>query len=339
MLAASGTVGLMSLNHSNHAVATHRSIRLGVLDSGVGGLSVLPHLLKAADNKQLAPITSIDYVADTAWMPYGDKPVELLAKRVKSHINWLAETKQVDAVVLACNTATTVALLHQVIDGVMDIARFEYELATAHSVPVVSPLFAVSQHLGDSVAKPPSSVVVLATETLLSSGLYQAALSHHISGSPEDQPISVIPLSGRSLAAAVEIGDVTKDAQEVKIIASDLNKLLENTPGDVAVILGCTHYPHVWPLLNAHLTHAVQAIDPAVAVLSALSRVLQSSISQSAKELILEKNFSKLTAPNIAFWVTGDNVAAFQQRASQVMPSLSTCSSYSYLDEQSMVAI
>lgn len=329
----------MSLNHSNHAVATHRSIRLGVLDSGVGGLSVLPHLLKAADNKQLPPIASIDYVADTAWMPYGDKPVEVLAKRVKTHINWLAETKQVDAVVLACNTATTVALLHKAIDGAMDIARFEHELATAHSVPVVSPLFAVSQYLGDSITKPPSSVIVLATETLLSSGLYQSALSHHISGSPDEQPVNVIPLSGRRLAAAVELGDVTEDSHEVKTIASDLNKLLENTLGDVAVILGCTHYPHVWPLLNAHLAHTVQAIDPAVAVPSALSRVLQSSISQSAKGMTLEENVSTPITTNIAFWVTGDNVAAFQQRASQVMPSLSTCSSYSFLDEQSMVAI
>jgi glutamate racemase len=329
----------MSLNHSNHSDAAQRSIRLGVLDSGVGGLSVLPHLLKAANNKQLTPIASIDYVADTAWMPYGDKPVELLAKRVKNHINWLADTKQVDAVVLACNTATTVALLHQAIDGAMDIARFEHELATAHSVPVVSPLFAVSQYLGDSITKPPSSVIVLATETLLSSGLYQSALSHHISGSPDEQPVNVIPLSGRRLAAAVELGEVTEDSQEVKTIAGDLNALLENMIGDIAVILGCTHYPHVWPLLSAHLDRSVLAIDPAVAVPSALRDVLQPSNSQPVKELILEENSSTLTAPNIAFWVTGNNVAAFQQRASQVMPSLSTCCSYSFLDEQPTVAI
>jgi glutamate racemase len=327
---------------THHPPAVNLPIRLGVLDSGVGGLSVLPHLLKASENKQLPPIASIDYVADTAWIPYGDKPVEVLAKRVKTHINWLAETKQVDAVVLACNTATTVALLHKAIDGAMDIAQYESELATAYSVPVVSPLFAVSQYLGESTStRPPSSVVVLATETLLSSGLYQAALSHHMPTPPQGASINVIPMSGRRLATAVELGDVTENSQEVTTIAGDLNALLDKTSGDdVAIILGCTHYPHVWPLLATHLSRSVLAIDPAKAVPTALNNVLNDlQRQQPSPQPLLEEKAAQSQPKEIAFWVTGDNVAAFQQRAVQVMPSLSGCGTYRFLDEHAFTAV
>jgi len=76
---------------------------IGVFDSGVGGLSIAKCITENLPNEQLI------YVADTAYAPYGDIPVELIEQRVNFVADWLIK-QEVKAIVLACNTATVNAI-------------------------------------------------------------------------------------------------------------------------------------------------------------------------------------------------------------------------------------
>lgn len=295
---------------------------LGVLDSGVGGLSVLPCLLNptgAATSVNRPPITAIHYLADTAWMPYGAKPVDSLGQRIAQHINWLVTAHHVDAVVLACNTATTVALLTTCtpthgpneLDANL-IPHLEAQFSEAFPVPVISPVLATAKGLhqrNDSLG----NVIVLATDTLLSTGIYKAVLAYYLQGNP-----TVIGVSGQHLAQAVEVGKVTNQHPLIRQIATELDAIatrpshLKN-PVAPSVILGCTHYPHVWPLIADHCQQSFHAINPATYIPNALTKAI--NLPSLSTPLNQEQ-------PAINFWVTGDNCQHFQQQATHLMPSL-----------------
>jgi glutamate racemase len=200
---------------------------LGVFDSGVGGLTVLNALVAAL------PFAHVQYLGDTAWMPYGTKPKKALKDRV-THI--FAHFAQLDGVVIACNTS---AGLFQ--DGYPRTAPW-----------VLDPATPTAQWLGAQTAL--TRVGILATPNTVASHIYPRKLAQW---APHCQ---VQQVASTRLASDVEQQRLN-DPQAREDLAHVLAPLLDW--GMEALVLGCTHYPLALPLLKNLLPEDVLTVDPA----------------------------------------------------------------------------
>ena len=185
--------------------------RIGVFDSGLGGISVL--------RKAITRIPSADFLffGDSAFAPYGSKPCAWVKKRSCEIIEAFIEA-QVDAVIIACNTATSVAI--------------NYARATYPSLP----LFGIEPALKPAVETLSGKrILVMATPVTLKLDRYHALSKKwaHLA--------QITPVACEGLADRIEQGNFE---------ASDFKALLQHLIGAYAgkidgVVLGCTHYPFI----------------------------------------------------------------------------------------------
>jgi glutamate racemase len=215
------------------------SALVGLFDSGLGGLTVLRRL------QERYPHSSCLYLGDTARVPYGQRSVEDIRAIAAEVVAWLRH-QQVGVLVMACNTSNALAL---------DVAVAEA------GVPVVG--------LIDSVAADLDSerVGVLATPATVASGAYRRAI-HACHPHAQVQEIgcpAFVPL--------IEAGDL--DSPDLAAQAQAyLAPLLE--AGADTVVLGCTHYPMLRPLLTGLLPPHVRLVDPAESAVRRLGPLLAS---------------------------------------------------------------
>ncbi len=209
--------------------------RIGVFDSGVGGLTVLAALRRRLPTAQLL------YVADSAHAPYGERSNDYVLARSRALTRFLlAEGAQ--AVVVACNTATALAI---------ETLRRDWP-----DVPFVGIEPAVKPALADS-----ASVAVLATPATLASARFGALLAAHGGArAPRLQPCP-------GLADAIEREGA--HAPRTRELVAELCTPLR---GCTRIVLGCTHYPLVADAIRAALG-AVELLDPADAVAEQTARV------------------------------------------------------------------
>lgn len=207
--------------------------RIGILDSGVGGLSVLREI------HALLPGADLHYVGDSARCPYGTKPPAEIAERVfeiAGHL--LAEGSEL--LVIACNSAT--------IHGVGPLREF-CPIPVVGMEPGVKPAAALTK----------SGVVgVLATEASIAGEKFHHLLSTHARG------MRVVTRPVPRFVELVERG--TLDGPEVDDAVSEaLSPLLE--AGADVVVLGCTHYPFLLSAIERQLPPGIAIVDtgPAVA--------------------------------------------------------------------------
>jgi glutamate racemase len=223
-----------------HHSQAHQPI--GVFDSGVGGLSVLREIREALPHEDLL------YVADSGHAPYGDKPMEVIEARSVAITEFLLE-QGAKAVVVACNTATGAA------------ARV---LRTRCSVPIV----AMEPAVKPAVARTRSGVVgVLATRRTLESHNFSLLMERVGSGAE----VMRQPCPG--LVERVEAGDLDSDYTSA-LLADYLQPLLER--GADTLVLGCTHYPHLIPLIARLAGPDVAVLDSGAAVARQVRRRLES---------------------------------------------------------------
>ncbi|MFY9973626.1 MAG: glutamate racemase [Chromatiaceae bacterium] len=223
-----------------HHSQAHQPI--GVFDSGVGGLSVLREIREALPHEDLL------YVADSGHAPYGDKPMEVIEARSVAITEFLLE-QGAKAVVVACNTATGAA------------ARV---LRTRYSVPIV----AMEPAVKPAVARTRSGVVgVLATRRTLESHNFSLLMERVGSGAE----VMRQPCPG--LVERVEAGDLDSDYTSA-LLADYLQPLLER--GADTLVLGCTHYPHLVPLIGQLAGPDVAVLDSGAAVARQVRRRLES---------------------------------------------------------------
>ncbi len=213
---------------------------IGVFDSGVGGLSVLRHI------HRLLPTESLLYVADAAWCPYGPRPVEEIQARSRQITQWLLG-QGAKAVVVACNTATAAAVA---------TLRGEFDLPIVGMEPAVKPA-AQATHNG--------VVGVLATAGTLASTRYAALLAQFAG------QLHVVSRPSPELVALVEAGELDSSRAR-QVVAHCLEPLL--AAGADTIILGCTHFPPLRPLVEAIAGPAVAVIDTGHAVARQLQRRL-----------------------------------------------------------------
>ena len=223
-----------------------RSKPVGVFDSGVGGISVLKHIRAAL------PAEDLLYCADSRHAPYGNKTPEAIRERAIYLTNFLI-AQGAKAIVVACNTATAAAI---------DILRERYSLPIIGMEPAVKPASAASK----------SGVIgVLATTGTLQSAQFAGLLEHY------GQNVTVVTQACVGLVECVERGELEAESTKA-LIGSYLTPLIEANAD--AIVLGCTHYPFVRPLIEQiineqHPQSAITLIDTGAAVARQLHRRLQ----------------------------------------------------------------
>jgi len=217
-----------------------RHPRIGIFDSGLGGLSVLryaPTRMKDA---------SYLYVADTAYAPYGDQPAEKVRER-SLNIALFLQQQKIDALLIACNTATALAV----------------ELIRAHSVvPVVAMEPAIKPAMAQSARR---CVAVLATEATLNSERYQRLKNQHARDG------QIVERACHHWVEALEQGRLNERELD-KLVANELLDLQKE--GADTYILACTHFPFLREHIARVLNNDEQIIDPGPAVIEQLLRVL-----------------------------------------------------------------
>ncbi|SHJ81178.1 glutamate racemase [Pseudozobellia thermophila] len=205
---------------------------VGIFDSGVGGTSVWREIHK------LLPYENTVYLADSKNAPYGEKSEhEILQLSIKNTEVLLR--KGCKLIVVACNTATTNAIGY---------LRQNYDVPFVGIEPAIKPAALQSR----------SKIVgVLATKGTLASSLFHSTSGNHARG------ITVIEREGTGLVPLIEQGKV--DSKEIKeLLEGYIRPMLEK--GIDYLVLGCTHYPYLIPLLKDMLPGTVQIIDSGEAV-------------------------------------------------------------------------
>ncbi|WP_347901997.1 glutamate racemase [Pseudomonas purpurea] len=218
-----------------------REAPIGVFDSGVGGLSVL------AEIQRLLPNETLLYVADCGNIPYGEKTPEFIRQRCSVMAGFFQQ-QGAKALVLACNTAT--------VAGVADLRRDYPNWPLVGMEPAVKPAAAATR----------SGVVgVLATTGTLQSAKFAALLDRFAT----DVRVITQPCPG--LVEMIEAGDLHSSALR-RLLAGYLEPLLAG--GCDTIILGCTHYPFLKPMLKQLIPADISLIDTGAAVARQLQRLL-----------------------------------------------------------------
>jgi glutamate racemase len=214
---------------------------VGVFDSGVGGLSVLRAI------RQELPSEHLLYVGDSASAPYGDRSRDFVTGRATAITQFLLE-RGAKAIVVACNTATAIAV---------------ESLRGRFTVPIV----AIEPAVKPAAFRTRSRVVgVLATTGTLSS----ANMARLLSGYGSNVEFVIQPCPG--LADQVEKGELS--SERTRELVTRYVRPLTDKGADV-VVLGCTHYPFLRPLIEEIAGPRVEVIDPATAVARELRRRLK----------------------------------------------------------------
>lgn len=180
-------------------------MRIGVFDSGVGGVTVLKELISTH------PFHEYIYYGDTAHMPYGEKSKEQLYQYVQNIIDFFI-TQKVELILIACGTVST---------------NIYKELTEQYQIPIVDIITPTISFLkGQSY----QSIGVLATSMTIQSGIFESSLDG----------ISVTSIACPKLVPLIEKGN--KDTEEChNVLVEYLKPMKENQIG--AIIMGCTHYP------------------------------------------------------------------------------------------------
>lgn len=215
---------------------------IGVFDSGVGGLTVLKAI------RGLLPGEPLAYVADQAHLPYGARPTAEVREFAEGIARFLlAEGSKL--LVVACNTASAAAL---------------HSLRAQHpGVPIVGMEPAVRP--AAEVSR--SGVIgVLATPATLQGALYSTAVRRFAGG------LKVLEHPCPGLVERIEKGELESPATR-GILSAALEPMLER--GADALVLGCTHYPLVIPLIRDIAGPQLQILDPSAAVARQVARLLE----------------------------------------------------------------
>ncbi len=231
---------------------------VGVFDSGVGGLAILREIRHELPGEDLL------YVADSGHAPYGDKSTALIEERSLAIAEFLV-SQHAKALVVACNTATGVAI---------KALRARFQVPIVAMEPAVKPAAA---HTRSGV------IGVLATSRTIASDNF--ARLHERFGSE----VKILMQACPGLVEQVEAGNLSGDRTRA-LVEQYVLPLVEQRAD--TLVLGCTHYPFLAPLIREIAGTGVAIIDPSPAIARELRRRLTGTSLLSAE-----------TRPgNVRFW-------------------------------------
>jgi glutamate racemase len=264
----------MSAEQGTAQPTSRRRPTIGVFDSGFGGLTVLKALL------ELVPRADYAYFGDTARLPYGSKSVETVARYAVEAAHYL-ESHGAQMLVIACNTATALAL---------------DRISSAAHVPVVGVIEPGAE--AAAAATKNQKIVVIGTEATISSHAYRKALEARGLSAREKACPLLVPL--------VEEGWIEHAVTE-QVARIYLEEAFADGFRDAdTLVLGCTHYPLLKPLLHRVSPKHVTIVDSAESTARAVASGLQQLVPAAgdAEE--------RRAVPRISFFAT-DSVEKFRR--------------------------
>ena len=261
----------MSIDNKNAAP-------VGVFDSGVGGLTVAREIMRQLPNENLV------YFGDTARVPYGSKSRDNIIRYSRQIIHFL-KTKGVKAIVIACNTASALAL---------DVVREESDIPI---IGVVAPGARAALQITQT-----KKIGVIGTEATVQSAMYAKIIKGL------DPTVSVIGKACPLFVPLVEEGFAKHKVTE-EIIDYYLASMKES---DIdSLILGCTHYPLLRSRIRAYLGDKIQLVNPAYETAMDLKYILKESGMENAGKEGEHATYS--------FYVS-DAADKFKQFANSILP-------------------
>ncbi len=252
---------------------------IGVFDSGVGGLTVAREIMRQIPNERII------YFGDTARLPYGSKSQNTVIRFSRQICSFL-KTKQVKAIVVACNTASALAL-----------PTIEKEL----DIPIIGVL---RPGAGIAAAATQNGKIgIIATESTINSQVYSDEIKSH------NPSVSVFGKACPLFVPLVEEGWI-KDPVTVEVANRYLEPLLET--GIDTLILGCTHYPLLRSTIREIMGEKVTLVNPAYETACCLKELLEKRGEANDGKLQFE-------GPRHQFWVS-DAADKFKKFADQILP-------------------
>lgn len=252
---------------------------VGVFDSGVGGLTVAREIMRQLPNEKIV------YFGDTARVPYGSKSKDTILRYSRQIVRFL-KTKGVKAIVVACNTASALAL---------EEIRHEIDMPI---IGVVKPgaKVAVEKTVNGKVG-------VIATEATISSGLYTDYIK------AQDDKIIVYSKACPLFVPLVEEGWL-KDSVTEEVAGRYLSEL-KNENIDT-LVLGCTHYPLLRNMIGKLMGDEVTLVNPAYETAVSLGELLE-------KEGLAAGNENRYASEMYDFYVS-DAAEKFKKFANSILP-------------------
>ena len=255
-----------------------KSAPIGVFDSGVGGLTVAREIMRNLPNEDIV------YFGDTARVPYGSKSKDTIIRYARQIIHFL-QTKDVKAIVIACNTASALAL---------DTVKNEFDIPI---IGVVEP----GARAALAVTKT-KKIGVIGTEATVKSSMYEKIIQGMY---PE---ISVVAKACPLFVPLVEEGFKKHHVTE-EIIDYYLASMKES--GIDALILGCTHYPLLRSKIREYVGDEITLVNPAYETAMDLKKML--------KEYDIENPNVEKEQGAHSFYVS-DAADKFRQFANSILP-------------------
>ena len=252
---------------------------VGVFDSGVGGLTVAREIMRQLPNEKIV------YFGDTARVPYGSKSKETILKYSRQIIRFL-KTKGVKAIVVACNTASALAL---------EEIRDEIDMPI---IGVVKPGAKVA--VEKTVNK---RVGVIATEATISSGLYTDYIK------AQDADVTVYSKACPLFVPLVEEGWL-KDSVTEEVARRYLEELKEQNID--TLVLGCTHYPLLRNMIGKLMGDGVTLVNPAYETAVSLGELLE-------EKGLAAGNENRYASEMYDFYVS-DAAEKFKKFANSILP-------------------
>ena len=213
---------------------------IGIFDSGIGGTSIMRELVKELPQEDMI------YLADSINAPYGEKSKEEIIQLCKKNVDFLL-SKSCKLIVVACNTATTNAIA---------------ELRNFYTIPFIGIEPAIKPAALGSKTK---TIGILATKGTLNSELF------HKTSNIYTKDVNVIEVIGKGLVEILENGDF--GSSKLKNILTTYMQPMIDANIDY-LVLGCSHYPYLIPLLKEIMPQNVQIIDSGEAVARQTKAVL-----------------------------------------------------------------
>mgnify|MGYP006270485071 CR=1 FL=1 len=214
--------------------------RIGVFDSGVGGLTVLRELYRQLPNE------SILYFGDTARLPYGNRSASEILQFVREILTWMQQ-QGVKMTIMACNTSSALAL---------ETVRSEFDF----------PILGVILPGARAAVSSGKRIGVIATPATAASNAYRQAIQEI------DASVQVWQVGCPAFVPLIEQNRIS-EPYTYQVAREYLAPLLEQQID--TLVYGCTHYPHLAPVVRSILPRKVRTIDPAVHVVAAALQELE----------------------------------------------------------------
>ena len=249
---------------------------IGIFDSGVGGTSIWKEI------HQLLPYEDTIYLADSKHAPYGPKGKERIIKLSIKNTEWLLK-QQCKLIVVACNTATTNAI---------DYLRKHYNVPFIGIEPAIKPA---------ALQTKTNAIGILATKGTLSSALFSKTSNTFASH------IKVVEQEGEGIVQLIETGKL--ESEEMRSLLSlYLEPMLKANIDHL--VLGCTHYPYLIPILLELLPKHVKIIDSGEAVARQTKTILETNNLTNKRKMSSVTTFYTNGSLQVMQQLIGENYKA-----------------------------